>query len=107
MAQLREAVGLRSLALRAAPAGRAKAAKSALPSFKQYREADGRHYFKLLDAGGRLLAQSTGFASPQEAGRAVAQLKQGRFEGLEHALHLADGIAAADLSAALETLAQG
>ena len=31
------------------------------PSFKQYREADGRHYFKLVDAGGRLLAQSAGF----------------------------------------------
>ena len=106
MAQLREAVGLRSLAARAAPAGKAKAAKAALPSFKQYREADGRHYFKLLDAGGRLLAQSTGFASPQEAGRAIAQLKQGRLEGLEHALQLADGIAPADLSAALATLAQ-
>ena len=33
-----------------------KAAKAALPSFKQYREADGRHYFKLVDAQGRLLA---------------------------------------------------
>jgi len=107
MTQLRGAVGLRSLAAVAGTARKEKQAKAALASFKQYRETDGRHYFKLVDAGGRLLAQSTGFESPQEAGRAVAQLKQGRLEGLEQALQLADGVTRAEVEAALAPLAQG
>ncbi len=106
MAQLREAVGLRSLASQAAPARKDKQAKAALPSFKQYREADGLHYFKLVDAGGALLAQSGGFGSPQEAGRAVAQLKQGRLEGLRESLKLADGVSPEDLALALAALSQ-
>jgi tryptophanyl-tRNA synthetase len=59
--------------------GKAKAGKVALPSFKQYREADGK---LLLQAGRRgrrnLLLQSRGFASPQEAGRAIARLRPSR-----------------------------
>ena len=106
MAQLRGAVGLRSLAAVAGAAKKEKQAKAALASFKQYREADGLNYFKLVDAGGRLLARSSGFATPQEAGRAVAQLKQGRLEGLEEALQLADGVTLAEVSAALAPLAQ-
>lgn len=106
MAQLRHAVGLRNLGAQAG-SGAKKAAKAALPSFKQYREADGRHYFKLVDAGGKLLAQSTGFASPQEAGKAVAQLKQDGLTGLENALQLADGVSRDDLAAALAVLTEG
>jgi tryptophanyl-tRNA synthetase len=86
------------------PARKEKAQKAALPSFKQYREADGRHYFKLVDAGGRLLAQSTGFASPQEAGRAVAQLKQGELAAVQASLQLGAGVTQAELSAALAAL---
>ncbi len=104
--ELRHAVGLRNLAALPGTARKEKQAKSALPSFKQYREPDGRHYFKLVDAGGRLLAQSTGFASPQEAGKAVAQLKQGRLDGLDAALQPADGVTPSDLTAALTALAQ-
>ncbi len=104
MAQLREAVGLRSLASQAAPARKDKQTKAALPSFKQYREADGLHYFKVVDAAGALLAQSSGFGSPQEAGRAVSQLKQGRLEGLQEALRLAEGVTPADLALALAAL---
>jgi tryptophanyl-tRNA synthetase len=102
-AELRHAVGLRDLAGQGGAARREKPAKAALPSFKQYREADGRHYFKLVDARGRLLAQSTGFASPQEAGRAVAGLKQGSPAALQ-ALQLPDGVTEAQLSAALDSL---
>src|SRR5215208_233564 len=76
LAELRSAVGLRSLAAKAGAAGKARTAKAAFPAFKQYREADGRHYFKLVDADGRLLAQSAGFDSPQQAGRTISQLKQ-------------------------------
>ena len=86
---------------------RAGAAKAALPAFKQYRETDGQHYFKLVDAAGRLLAQSTGFASPQEAGRAVAQLKQGGAAGLEQSLQLAPGVGPGELAAALQALTEG
>jgi tryptophanyl-tRNA synthetase len=105
-AQLRHAVGLRNLGAEGGPAKKDKAAKAALPSFKQYREADGRHYFKLVDANGRLLAQSAGFASPQEAGRVVAQLKQGRgLDSSEPAMRLGDGVTQEELAAALAALA--
>ena len=105
LAELRSAVGLRDLAAKAVVGG-SKAVKAALPVFKQYREADGRHYFKLVDASGRMLAQSPGFESPQQAGRTVAQLKKsGTAAGA--ALQLAPGVAAADVEAALRRLAQG
>jgi len=77
MAELRHAVGLRNLAAGGGKAG-ARKAKVARPSFKQYRERDGLFYFKLLDAQGAALLQSRGFASPQEAGRAIAALQQQR-----------------------------
>lgn len=81
MAELRHAVGLRNLEARGQGAAR-KAAKAARPSFKQYREKDGLFYFKLLDATGVQLIQSLGFASPQEAGRAIAMLREQRGAGL-------------------------
>ncbi len=74
MGRLRQAVGLRDL--RATDrAINARAAKVERPLFKQYREGDGQFYFKLLDAQGQLLLQSLGFATPREAGQAIAQLK--------------------------------
>ncbi len=76
MARLRQAVGLRGLAAQST-GGPAKAAKTASAAFKQYREADGQFYFKLLDAKGALLLQSTGFANPKEAAQVMAQLKAG------------------------------
>jgi len=77
MVELRHAVGLRNLAT-GEKTGAPKAAKVSRPSFKQYRESDGLYYFKFLDASGHQLVQSRGFASPQEAGRAIATLKQQR-----------------------------
>ena len=76
MARLRQAVGLRSLAAQST-SGSTKAAKTASAAFKQYREADGQFYFKLLDAKGALLLQSTGFANPKGAAQVMAQLKAG------------------------------
>ena len=106
MAQLREAVGLRNLAAGMGKAATSRAAKVALPSFKQYREADGRHYFKLVDAGGRLLAQSPAFDAPQDAGRAVAQLKREGLDSAPQALQLGQGVSRADVAKALEQLAR-
>jgi tryptophanyl-tRNA synthetase len=73
MAQLRQAVGLRGLAQSVKTT--AKAVKSEVASLKQYREADGRFYFKLVDAKGAVLLQSQGLDSPQAAGKAIAALK--------------------------------
>jgi tryptophanyl-tRNA synthetase len=73
-ARLRDAVGLRRLD--SAVATTTRAARSAAPAFKQYRESDGLFYFKLVDAGGQLLLQSTGFASGKDAAQAIARLQQ-------------------------------
>lgn len=75
MAELRHAVGLRNLGAVAA-AATAKAAKAALPAFKQYRESDGKFYFKLVAPGGAVLLQSPGFESPREPGQLIARLKR-------------------------------
>ena len=75
LAELRQAVGLRDLSQ--LPQANAKVAeKSALPSFKQYRDNDKRFYFKFLDGDGELLVQSNGFDSPKEAGQLIAVLKR-------------------------------
>ncbi|WP_374671584.1 tryptophan--tRNA ligase [Acidovorax temperans] len=104
--ELRAAVGLRSLA-QTSTAKSTKVAKVALPSFKQYREADGKFYFKLLAADGRLLLQSTGFAAPKEAGQAIAQLQTQADALAQLASHLApvEGVDTADVQAALQALA--
>ena len=67
--ELRQAVGLRRMvAVQEPKAAAAQQAKSALPVFKQYRDADNKFYFKLTDAHGALLLQSEGFAEGREAG---------------------------------------
>ncbi|WP_413975319.1 tryptophan--tRNA ligase [Stenotrophomonas acidaminiphila] len=74
--ELRHAVGLRDLSSAGDAPKAVAAAKAALPLFKQYREKDGRFYFKLLDGEGTLLVQSEGFDSPRDAGQLIAVLKQ-------------------------------
>ena len=106
MAQLRHAVGLRNLhATAEAKAG--KAARAALPSFKQYRESDGRFHFKLVDAHGRLLLQSQGFASPKDAGAAIGRLqKEGAvaWQAMGDQLAMVDGVDSSDVAEALQQL---
>jgi tryptophanyl-tRNA synthetase len=115
LAELRDAVGLRDFQ----PAGgrgqgETPKPKAALPVFKQYREADGRFYFKLVDGDGRLLLQSAGFASPREAGAVVAALKQGAAFALQdgalslegrQVAGLAEGVDEAALHGALAAFA--
>ncbi|MBL0422936.1 tryptophan--tRNA ligase [Ramlibacter sp. AW1] len=105
MGRLRQAVGLRDLGARA-QAGPARKDKAALPSFKQYREADGLHYFKLVDASGRLLLQSTGFASPRDAGHAIARLRQGNTEGFQMQLQRPEGVTSEEVTQALSQFSQ-
>ena len=107
IATLRAAVGLRSLASQNTGAKQAKAAKAALPSFKQYRETDGKFYFKFLAADGRLLLQSTGFDQPKVAGQTIAQLQQQgatALAALGTAVQLADAISSDDVVHALHVL---
>jgi tryptophanyl-tRNA synthetase len=78
LARLRHAVGLRNLAWSDTDGeGTGAPARENLPQFKQYRESDGRFYFKLIDGEGRLLLQSEGFESPKQAGQLIAGLKSG------------------------------
>ncbi len=102
---LRAAVGLRSLAQGVTAAKPTKAAKTALPSFKQYREQDGKFYFKFVAADGRLLLQSTGFDAPKEAGQAIARLQQQGLDAVAGHLTPVDGVAPQDVTAALQALA--
>jgi tryptophanyl-tRNA synthetase len=126
LAQLRDAVGLRPLmvagtgraartstvdgkgASMVASTGNAKRtstahAKSA--AFKQYRESDGRFYFKLISADHTLLLQSTGLDDAREAGGWVKRLKTEGAVALDQAPVQWDASADRDaVSVALATL---
>jgi tryptophanyl-tRNA synthetase len=105
--ELRHAVGLRSLASASTSQGSAKTARAASPSFKQYREKDGQFYFKLVDPQGRVLLQSLGFASPKDAGMAIAQLQQDdgtALTALGAQVVFGEGISALDVADSLTIL---
>ena len=77
LAELRHAVGLRTLSTLTQTDASASAAKTdaAPPQIKQYREQDGRFYFKLTSAKGDVLLQSLAFDSGKDAGAAVRSLR--------------------------------
>ena len=106
MGRLRSAVGLRDL--RAQVSNKAtKTAKIAKPVFKQYRERDGKFYFKLVDADGRLLLQSLGFDSPKDAGQSIALLQtQGAaaLPALADKLQTSSDVDTQDIHAALQRM---
>ena len=105
MSRVRAAVGLRTLA--GAPAAHAApkastAAKAAVPNVKQYREADGRFYFKLTEANGTVLLQSPGFEAPKACAAVLAALQAGGLAAVADAgLQPADGVTAERVDAAL------
>ena len=106
--ELRQAVGLRKLGSPPASASKNKAAKSAAPAFKQYREKDGKFYFKLLGANARVLLQSQGFDSPKDAALTISMLqKEGpsALTALGRNVDAAHGVSADDLAAALQFFA--
>ncbi|MCL6619657.1 MAG: tryptophan--tRNA ligase [Thermomonas hydrothermalis] len=102
MARLRDAVGLRDLSKVTVASTDARARKSAqeTPVFKQYREADGKFYFKLVQ-GDRVLLQSIGFDSPRDAGQRLAALKQGELGEPGSDFVLGEGVSADEVNAAL------
>ena len=81
VAELRAAVGLLpmrasgSAAVELRPMTTQTSGGTAPPVFKQYREADDRHYFKLVAAGGAVLLQSDGFDHGRDAGAWIKRLK--------------------------------
>ncbi|MEY2730399.1 MAG: hypothetical protein RL584_1525 [Pseudomonadota bacterium] len=104
---LREAVGLGRLAGSGSVAA-PKAVPTApdkLPSFKQYRETDGRFYFKLAAHDGAVLLQSQGFESGRDAGQWVKRI---RTEGMAAAqaapVGLGPGVGWPQVQAALQVL---
>ena len=106
-AELRHAVGLRDLRSASASVKAAKTSKAAVPSVKQYRESDGKFYFKLQESAGRVLLQSTGFATPQEVAKAIALLReQGTLAlgQLQETFVLQPGISADDVLLALQQM---
>ena len=106
--ELRHAVGLRPLGA-TQQAKATKATKAATASFKQYREKDGKFYFKLADAQGQVLLQSTGFAAPRDAGQAIARLQQAPAEALAELAAQLEPLTAdaqGQVAAALTALAQ-
>ncbi|MDH5835380.1 tryptophan--tRNA ligase [Luteimonas kalidii] len=107
LAQVREAVGLRDLSqvrLGSLQEEEAPAAKPPLATFKQYREADGRFYFKLVE-GERVLLQSHAFDAPREAGQAIAALRRGTLALAQAPATLGEGVDASDVRAALDAIA--
>jgi tryptophanyl-tRNA synthetase len=101
--KLRHAVGLRDL--RSQEAGKKeKKDKAALPSFKQYRESDGQFYFKFVDAQGKLLLQSPGYASPKDAGQTIRMLQEDAASLPRLQLGAAEGASLPEVAAALQQL---
>ena len=104
MQSLRHAVGLRPLNV-GVTQNKAKVAKSSLPSFKQYREKDGKFYFKLTDAKGLVLLQSLGLESPKTAGVSIGLLQTNGASALDALADQLEPVAdTAALDAALAAL---
>ena len=101
--RLRDAVGLRDLGTVKFATGETMTFEmktAPAPVFKQYRDADGKFYFKLVQ-GERVLLQSTGFASPRDAGQRVAAIKQGEIGDGASDFSLGEGVTDEEVNAAL------
>jgi tryptophanyl-tRNA synthetase len=100
---LRQAVGLRDLGTHADAQPSDSRSRPLVATFKQYRDTDGRFYFKLVD-GDRILLQSTGFDSPKDAGARIGALKRGMFDPNDAVTTLGEGVDAASVHAALTAM---
>ena len=105
MRELRAAVGLRKLAAKTALAVPKKSHKTGLAGFKQYREADGKFYFKLFSSEGKLLLQSSGASAPGEAAQLIALLHErgvSALEQLEGKVEAGAGVSVDEIAFALQ-----
>ncbi len=97
MRRLREAVGFRDLSNIVVTAREEKTRSASLAQLKQYRESDGKFYFKLVDQHDTVLLQSHSFDNPKDAGAWVARFKREGAAALDDA---ADVLASIDSMAA-------
>ena len=107
--ELRHAVGLRNLGSVLPAQSNASNEKPALPVFKQYREKDGKFYFKLSHANGDVLLQSRGFDNPREAGAFLAKIKaegKAAWHALKDVSELAERAEESHIFDALEAIFQ-
>ncbi|NYZ62887.1 tryptophan--tRNA ligase [Luteimonas deserti] len=104
--QLRDAVGLRDLGRVAVAATGDRPGQAARPlaMFKQYRDADGKFYFKFVD-GERVLLQSAAFDVPREAGQTIARLRGGELALADAPVAFGEGVDATAVQAALDAIA--
>ena len=100
---LRHAVGLRDLRSKAESKS-GTGIKQDMPVFKQYREKDGKFYFKLNHAQGHTLLQSKGFDNPREAGSYLAKIKAGGKEAWHELRTVTELASMAEESHVLEAL---
>ncbi len=99
MQSLREAVGLRRLNGQGQAIKANQAVKQqATLSFKQYRESDGKFYFKLVDALNVVLLQSQGFATPKEVANKMTLLKENGLTHLPEGVYFVKPIPQSELS---------
>ena len=98
-------MGLRSLVQTSS----AKAAKpkGRLPSFKQYREKDGKFYFKFVALTAACCCKARASMPPRKPGRPLQKLQQNAdaLQTLAPWLTPVDGVTPADVSATLQALA--
>jgi tryptophanyl-tRNA synthetase len=83
--------------------------KKALPVFKQYREKDGKFYFKLSHANGDTLLHSKGFENPREAGAFLSKIKaegKAAWHALKDVTELAELVEESHVLEALEAIFQ-
>jgi tryptophanyl-tRNA synthetase len=107
--ELRCAVGLRNLASATASHSSTPVEKIALPVFKQYREKDGKFYFKLSHANGDTLLHSKGFENPREAGAFLSKIKaegKAAWHALKDVTELAELVEESHVLEALEAIFQ-
>ncbi|WP_395024383.1 tryptophan--tRNA ligase [Comamonas odontotermitis] len=106
--RLRSAVGLRPLTVATTATAAKASTRAAAASFKQYREKNGKFYFKLVRADGAILLQSQAFDAPRDAGVMIAQL-QSQPEALGQIMdnvQLGDSFSLSDVQLALKEIAE-
>lgn len=109
MEELRQAVGLRRFHQIHVPKAEEQtmspaAKKKTIPVIRQYREKDGKFYFKVSE-GDKALFISPGYASGKEAGIAVSLVKRGDTSDIFSTFALQPGVSAEEAQAALALLA--
>lgn len=105
MEELRRAVGLRKFhALNESAGAKKTAKKAAKPTFKQYRESDGRFYFKFVGVDGKILLQSRAFDGGRDAGQTVGRLKSGWSDEFADRVTFGEGVTLDDVKSALAAM---